>query len=212
MPKPEPLANKKLQAKKQRLTTKSERLTTTEPTTVANTAAGSRCGSRPLSIPASAACPLLSQLPPSTETVHTRSTRNQRARRIQPPRAPVHLLCLAIRDIEKRRLFRSRFQSRYGQARKANFRAGSRLLRKHRCWGNYYYCQSATKKARSQPQTVYRTSPNASMSCGARPPRARPNRQTPEAWTLPPPELPPPSPANPDLAKDKLLRHVPRPG
>src|SRR5277367_867669 len=188
MPKPEPLANKKLQAKKQRLTTKSERLTTTEPTTVANTAAGSRCGSRPLSIPASAACPLLSQLPPSTETVHTRSTLNQRARRIQPPRAPVHLLCLAIRDIEKRRLFRSRFQSRYGQARKANFRAGSRLLRKHRCWGNYYYCQSATKKARSQPQTVYRTSRNASILCGGGPPRAHPNRQTPEAWTLPPPE------------------------
>src|ERR1700722_7382109 len=166
MPKPEPLANKKLQAKKQRLTTKSKPLETTDPTTVANTAAGSTCGSRPPSIPTSAACQPPSQLPQPTETTRTKSTQNQRARRTQPPRVPMHLLCLAIRDIEKRRPSRSRFQSRYGQARKANFRAGSRFLQKHRCWGNYYYCQSATKKARSQPQTVYRTSQNASMTCG----------------------------------------------
>src|SRR5208282_298513 len=130
-----------------------------------NTAGASTCWWPRPSAPAFA-----DGLPPSrrrlaTETARTGLTLTRRAKRIATPRAPAHLLCLAVRDIEERRLSRSRFQSRYGQGREASSRPGSPLLQEHRCWVNH----SATPTARSQPQIVYRTLPAASIdpcSCG----------------------------------------------
>src|SRR5208337_1743514 len=130
------------------------------PEFLSNTSGASTSASRPPSAPASADGLPPSRLRLATGTARTGLTLTRRAKRIATPRAPAHLLCLAVRDIEERRLSRSRFQSRYGQGRKASSRPGSHLLQEHRCAVNH----SATPTARSQPQTVYRTPPAASIA------------------------------------------------
>src|ERR1700690_3961834 len=81
--------------------TERQRPTTSDyrPATFSNTAGASTYWSPPPSAPASA-----DGLPPAqprlaTGTARTRSTLTRRAKHTSTPRAPAHLLCLAIRDI-----------------------------------------------------------------------------------------------------------------
>jgi len=99
-----------------------------------------------------------SQPPRPTRTTHTGRTRTRRATHIATLHAPAHFLCLGVREIAKRQLFQSRFQSRLGQGR-IGFRPGPRHLREHRRESFH----AATLTARSQPQTVYRSQPGASI-------------------------------------------------
>src|SRR6202034_2181326 len=91
---------------------------------VASTPAASGSKSLPPTNPASAACrppepPLLQK-----RTTHRASTQNPTTTHTPRPRAPAHAYLHTARDIQERRLLRSRSSSRTGQAREVDSRLG----------------------------------------------------------------------------------------
>ena len=91
-------------------------------------------------------------LPPfGRQTAHTASSQNPTRTHISRPRAKAHAFHHSARDIQERRLVRSRFQSRPGQAREGDSRPGP-FEKEHRS-----KVHSATPTSRSQAHSFYRT-------------------------------------------------------
>src|SRR5208282_5430590 len=78
--------------------------------------------------PASAAWPSLAPPPSAMRTNHTTSTRSPTTTHISRPRSRARVYLHSARDIQERRLVRSRFQSQPGQAREADSRPGPLFL------------------------------------------------------------------------------------
>ena len=104
---------------------------TTRPATSSNIPAASTSAWQPPSGLRSADASPPSRPPLTIRTTHIRLTRTRTATHTSTRRVRAHVLCLVVREVAKRRLFRNRFQSRLGQGR-IGFRPGPRLLREHR--------------------------------------------------------------------------------